>query len=127
GQIAPVSEGTGGPFVTRILYVEERRRLHAEATIWIVGRLRSANSGERPPASGHAGQGLVMAVGGGTPQGRLGQESRARWDRCKGGGHERRRLQRQHSEVSQGARRDRPARDRKGGPPGPCGGPAQRQ
>src|SRR5262249_4324059 len=42
-----------------------------------------------------------MAVGGGTPQGRLGQESRARWDRCKGGGHERRRLQRQHSEVSQ--------------------------
>ena len=33
-------------------------------------------------------QGLVMAVGGGTPQGRLGQESRARWDRCKGGGQE---------------------------------------
>src|SRR5262249_43746486 len=68
-----------------------------------------------------------MAVGGGTPQGRLGQESRARWDRYKGGGHERRRLQRPHSEVSQGARRDPPARDRKGGPPGPGGGPAQRQ
>src|SRR5262249_51975211 len=30
---------------------QRRQRLHAEATIWIVGRLRSANSGEQPPAS----------------------------------------------------------------------------
>src|SRR5215475_14663555 len=54
---------------------QRRQRLHAEATIWIVGRLRSANSGERPPASAtraRAGDGDR----GGTPQGRLGQDRR---------------------------------------------------
>src|SRR5262249_1245282 len=47
---------------------------------------------------------------------------------CRDGGdHERRRVQRQHSQISQDARGERPARDRKGGPPGVGGGQAQGQ
>src|SRR5262245_3599429 len=44
-----------------------------------------------------------------------------------GGDHERRRVQRQHSQVPQDAGGERPARDREGGPPGLGGGQAQGQ
>src|SRR5262244_2216672 len=44
-----------------------------------------------------------------------------------GGDHERRRVQHEHSQVSQDAGSERPARDREGGPPGLGGGQAQGQ
>src|SRR5262249_11041812 len=47
---------------------------------------------------------------------------------CRDGGdHERRRVQRQHSQIPQDARGERPARNRKGGPPGLGGRQAQGQ